>query len=68
MVKIEEIKIWVKLYGNISHILIQTNSGWNQTACGILTPNGDVHEDRPIKVCRKCRAELPKLTVHDPNN
>ena len=40
--------------GDVGHILMSSYSHWHTTACGTMTPNGQIVQDRPRRKCRKC--------------
>lgn len=63
MATITDVEIWLRLDRGIDHVLVATKSGWNQTACGVITPNGEIHENTPDRICRKCRKVMPNLKL-----
>lgn len=63
MATINDVHVWLKLDRGIDHVLVASKSGWHQTACGSLTPNGEVHESTPGRICRACRKALESLKV-----
>lgn len=62
-VAIEEVRKWLIL-GGIGHVLVQSYSGWHYSPHN-MTPNGEVVEDTPKRICRKCRAALKTATMRE---
>lgn len=69
-VGLDDITHWLMLRspgGNVGHILMSSYSHWHTTACGTMTPNGQIVQDRPKRKCRKCMDRLPTLKRSQPN-
>lgn len=62
-VQVNQVPMWLILDRNIGHALVQTKSGWNFIACGTFTPNGEITNRRPVRICSKCRAQLKVATL-----
>ena len=54
-----EISHWTVSSG-VGHVLTGSGGGWVTTACGSWQP-GDVTNDRPARICRRCRAAVGGL-------
>lgn len=61
MIDIKDVRTWFVDRSQIGHIAVQTVHGWGYTACEVLSPNFAPQGERPNRICRKCRAMLPKL-------
>lgn len=57
---VDDVQTWY-VQGGIGCIVLSTRGGWCTTACGHWI-TGDATEDRPKRICRKCRTQLPRLT------
>lgn len=58
-IAIDDVKLWTT--GGIGHVIIGQQHGWYYTACQSFGTFGKTKK-RPKRICRKCRAALPKLT------
>jgi hypothetical protein len=58
-VTIDEIRCWSVLSG-VGCIVIGGSHGWVNTAC-LSFRTGGWTENRPKRICRKCREALPRL-------
>jgi hypothetical protein len=59
-ITIDDIKLWLVRQGIGCIVLATLGGGWVATACGSLR-TGDAVEQRPKRICRKCREALPRL-------
>ena len=70
LVGLDDITHWLVLRGlggDTGHILMGSHSNWHNTACGTMTPNGEIVQARPARKCRKCMAAMPALRRPQPN-
>lgn len=62
-ITIDQVRHWGVLDRNIGHIVMSCSGGWYYTACGTLTPSLVVQDERPARICRKCRNQLGSLNI-----
>ena len=57
MVEIEQVKYW-HVWQGIGHVVATNHGdGWLDLACNTVC-TGNVTEDRPARICRKCRERM----------
>ena len=57
---IEDIQTW-NVAGRVGCIVMEWRGDWNALACGMIRIGGYRQKTRPARICRKCRAALPRL-------
>lgn len=63
MAELNDVIGWLILSRNTGHVLTDTQHGWYATLCGTFTPNGTVTDQRPGRICRKCRERISQATI-----
>ncbi len=67
MIAIEDVPMWTVDHRNIGHIVMMRKHGWIFTACDSAGLSfGDPTQERPKRICRRCRAKLKTLSLTPP--
>lgn len=66
-VPIEEVPLWGILRGTSHAIQLTTKGRWALTACEIFSPSLALTQDKPARICGKCRARLKTAKTVNPN-
>lgn len=62
---IDQIKAW-SMFGGVGCVVISASNGWHNTACFSFRTGDHFLEDRPKRVCSRCRAAIPSLRPVEP--